>query len=185
MSNKTKNHARGLVANFTSPHELIHVAKQVHKLGIQRFDVFTPYPIHGLDEAMNVKPSAIPWVSLIFGLTGASLGILFQWWTSAVDYKLIIGGKPFFSWPAFIPVTFECGILLCALATFAALFYSCKLPKFSYAFEKDPKGLKATDDEFVIFIDNSDPAYQEQTLKEIFNKHHAKDIRILEGALHG
>lgn len=170
----------GLYANFTSPQQLVRAAKQVHKLGIRKFDVYTPYPIHGLDEAMDIKPSPIPWISLIFGLMGAFLGILLQWWTSAVDYKLNIGGKPFFSWPAFIPVTFECGILLCALTTFVALFYFCGLPKFSSPFEKDPKGLRSTNDEFVLFVDMADPAFHELSVKEIFNKYEGKDIRVLE-----
>lgn len=172
--------SKGIYANFTSPQQLVRAARHVHKLGVRQFDVYTPYPIHGLDEAMEIKPSPIPWVSLIFGLTGAGLGMLLQWWTSAVDYKLTIGGKPFFSWPAFIPVTFECGILLCALATFAALFYMCGLPKFSSVFEKDPKGLRSTNDEFVLFVDISDPAYHENSVREILKKHEAQNIRTLD-----
>ena len=108
---------KGLAANFTSPHEVVRVARHVHKLGIHKFDVITPYPIHGLDEAMEVKSSHIPWFSLVFGLLGAAAGLYFQWWTSVADWKLNIGGKPHFSLPAFIPVTFECGILFCAFAT--------------------------------------------------------------------
>ena len=171
---------KGLAANFTSPHELIKAARQVHKQGIKHFDVFTPYPIHGLDEAMDIKSSHIPWFSLIFGLIGAAAGLYFQWWTSVADWKLNIGGKPHFALPAFIPVTFECGVLFAAFATFIALFYFCKLPKFESIFEKDTHALKATDDQFMIFIEASYAAFNEHRLREIFNKHHAENIRWVE-----
>lgn len=173
-----------LAANFTSPQEIVRAAKQVHKLGIKHFDVITPYPIHGLDEAMEVKHSHIPWFSLVFGLLGAAAGLYFQWWTSVADWKLNIGGKPHFSLPAFIPVTFEVGILFCAFATFIALFYFCGLPKYESIFEKDIHALKATDDQFMIFIESSDPHFHENTLRDIFNKHHAEHIRWIGASSH-
>lgn len=175
---------KGLAANFTSPQELVRAARQVHKSGIKKFDVFTPYPIHGLDEAMDVKSSHIPWFSLIFGLIGAAAGLYFQWWTSVADWKLNIGGKPHFSLPAFIPVTFELGILFSAFASFIALFYFCKLPKYESIFEKDAHALKATDDQFMIFVESSDANFNEHHLRDIFNKHHAEPIRWIGAGSH-
>ncbi len=172
--------SNALVANFNSPHDVIRVARQVHKLGIKKFDVFTPYPIHGLDEAMGIQASRIPWFSLIFGLTGATLGMLLQWWTSTVAYPVFIGGKPLFSWPAFIPVTFECRILICAFATFFGLFYMCKLPKFESPFETDAAALRTTNDQFLIYIDGSDSRFNEDHVRDILNKHRAEKIRWLK-----
>lgn len=168
---------KGVAANFTSPNDLVRVSKQLHKFGIRSFDVFSPYPVHGLDEAMELKSSPIPWISLIFGLGGAGLGLLMQGWMSAIDYPLNIGGKPFFSWPAFIPITFELGVLSCALATFVALFFFCKLPKFESIFEMDPSSLKSTHDQFMVFVDSHDAHFQEHTVKDILSKHNAMDIR--------
>lgn len=169
--------SKALVANFQSPHDLIRVARQIHKSGIKKFDILTPYPIHGLDEAMGIQSSPIPWFSLILGLTGAALGMTFQWWTSVVSYPLVIGGKPFFSWPAFIPVTFECGILICAFATFFALFRMCKLPKFESPFETDSDALRTTNDQFLIYIDSSDTRFDESRLRDILSKHRAEKVR--------
>lgn len=92
------------------------------------FSAVTPCPVHGLEELMEIKRSWIPWVTFIFGLSGCLFGLWFTWWTSAVDWPLIIGGKPFWSLPAFIPVIFECTILLGALSSVAALFIACRLP---------------------------------------------------------
>lgn len=97
--------------------------------GLKGLDAICPYPVHGLEEALKIKRSWIPWVTLVFGLLGLSFGLFLTWYTSVVSWPLIIGGKPFFSLPAFIPVIFECTILFSALATVGALFFICGLPR--------------------------------------------------------
>ena len=97
--------------------------------GIKNLQTITPYPVHGLEEILKIKRSWIPWVTFIFGLVGMGAGFFLTWWTSAVNWPLIIGGKPFFSFPAFIPIIFECTILFSALMSVGALFYACGLPK--------------------------------------------------------
>lgn len=97
--------------------------------GFQGLSAVTPYPVHGLEELLKIKRSWIPWVTFVFGLLGMGAGFLLTWWTSAVSWPLIIGGKPFFSFPAFVPVIFECTILFSALMSVGALFYACGLPK--------------------------------------------------------
>ena len=88
----------------------------------------TPYPVHGLEEASQTPRSWIPWVTLVCGLSGCFFGLWFTWWTSAVSWPLIVGGKPFWSLPAFIPIIFELTILFSAFGSIGALFYACGLP---------------------------------------------------------
>ena len=97
----------GVTALFNTPDEIIKAAKGVRESGYVKYDVFTPYPIHGMDDAMKLKPSKLGYLTLGFGLTGTFIALFSMWFTMAMDYPMIIGGKPFFALPAFIPVTFE------------------------------------------------------------------------------
>jgi hypothetical protein len=113
---------------FRDPHEILVAAKAARKRGWKDLDAITPYAIHGMERALGLKVSWVPWVTLISGLAGAFGGYELQAWTQAVDWPINIGGKPFVSWPAFIPITFECGILVGGIATFIAMWIACKLP---------------------------------------------------------
>ena len=102
--------------------------KSLKQKGYKKLSAITPCPVHGLEDLLEIKRSWIPWVTFIFGTTGCLFGLWFTWWVAAVDWPLIIGGKPFWSLPAFIPVIFECTILLGALSSVGALLYACKIP---------------------------------------------------------
>ena len=108
--------------------QFLSSVKMLRKKGYKGFSAITPFPVHGLEDLLEIKRSWIPWVTFIFGLFGCLFGLWFTWWTSAVNWPLIIGGKPMWSLPAFIPVIFECTILFGALSTVAALFYICRIP---------------------------------------------------------
>ena len=98
---------------------------------IKQLDAVTPYPVHGLEQILKIKRSWIPWITFIFGWVGLLAGLALTYYTSVVSWPLVIGGKPFFSLPAFIPVIFECTVLFSALASVAALFYACDLPRIN------------------------------------------------------
>ena len=132
--------------------------------------------MHEVDEAIGIKRSFIPWVTFIFGLTGCTFGIWFTWWTSAVDWPLNIGGKPMWSLPAFIPVIFECTILLAALSSVGALFFICGLPKVNPTII-DPD---LTSHKFALFVPSNDTFYDEQRLGQIFKDNGAEDVRSAE-----
>jgi hypothetical protein len=118
----------GVIGFFDDPHALIEATEKVRDAHYRNFDVYTPYPVHGLDAAQGLKRSPIPFVTFACGLTGAALGFLLQYWTSTIDWPIIVGGKPFNSWPAFIPVMFETTILFSGLGTVAAMFFLNGLP---------------------------------------------------------
>ncbi len=130
MSNKPSQQRSlaGVLAFFDSPDGLVAATAKVREANYERFDVFTPYPIHGLDAAQGLKRSPIPFVTFIAGLTGCSLAFLFQYWTSAVDWPINVGGKPYNSWPAFVPIMFELTVLFAGLCTVGAMFAFNGLP---------------------------------------------------------
>jgi hypothetical protein len=118
----------GVIGFFDQPSHLIEAMSQVRQANYQNFDAYTPFPVHGLEAAQGLKRSPLPFVTLIAGITGCSLAFLFEYWTSAVDWPLIVGGKPFNSWPAFVPVMFELTVLFGGLFTVAAMFALNGLP---------------------------------------------------------
>ena len=116
-------------------------------------DVLSPFPVHGLDEALSMKRTRIPVVGFIFGALGAVLAFGFQAWVFTVSYPLIIGGKPFFSVPTFVPITFEVTVLFSGLAMVAALLIKSRLkPEITFT----PVDVRITDDRFVILVDTPD-----------------------------
>lgn len=116
---------------FLSVHEreedILGVVREVRKRGYEIHDVYTPYAVHGLDEAMGLKPSRLPYVCLAMGLTGAAAKLWFQIWTSSQSWPVNVGGKPLESVPAFVPVTFEVAVLFAGLGTVAAFFIRSRL----------------------------------------------------------
>jgi len=153
MSNKLY----GLAALFDSPDKIIHSAEAVKTAGYKKFDVNTPYPVHGMDKAMGLKPSTVGFVTLFFGFSAAAFILFFMWWTLAKNYPLVVGGKPYFPLPAFIPITFETTVLIGSLATFfsiIALYFS--LPTNSHPLH-DSEYMKAVSiDKYGLIIEAED-----------------------------
>lgn len=139
----------GVIGFFDDPDALIMATEKVRDAKFPSFDVFTPYPVHGLEHAQGLKRSYIPYITFIAGLTGCAIGFLLQYWTSAVDWPVIIGGKPFNSWPAFVPVMFELTILFAGLATAGSMLLINGLPNITRK-SFDPS---LTRDRFAIVID--------------------------------
>ena len=117
------------VGLFEDPEKLLKAASQAKEKGFKNLDAYTPYPVPGLQEALGIKSSWVPYATLVAGFSGASLIYLFMYWTSVINWPVNVGGKPFHSWPTFIPITFEGGVLLGGVTTFIALLVACGLPK--------------------------------------------------------
>ena len=150
----------------------LSAVKSLKQKGYKRFSTVTPCPIHGLEELLEIKRSWIPWVTFVFGAFGCLFGLWFTWWTSAVDWPLIIGGKPLWSLPAFIPVIFECTILLGALSSVAALFYACGIPSVDPpVLDKDLSSHK-----FAIYFDLKDKRQPSDELEKTLSSLGAERI---------
>lgn len=137
-----------IVAVFSEPSDVLHAAEEAHKRGWRHLDIMTPYPIHGMEQALHLKMSWVPWVTLVTGLGGAALGFGFASWTSAVSWPINVGGKPLISWPAFIPIVFECGILIGGIATFVAVWRACRMPTTTPKIYDE----RFTDDKFGLIV---------------------------------
>ncbi len=190
VNQSTEKNLAGVIGFFQDPNALIKATKKVREANYQSFDAFTPYPVHGLDAAQGLKRSPLPFVTFAAGITGCSLGFLLQYWTSAVDWPLIVGGKPFNSWPAFVPVMFECTILFAGLATVAGMFLFNGLPnhhkkafdprltrdRFALIIEAPPKVEPGEDEE-------NDSSSQKKAKKfKSFSESEAQDFLTKTGA---
>lgn len=157
----------GIAGIWLDEHQLVEAARKTKAAGFTKFEAISPFPLHGIDDAMGIPFSFIPWVTFIFGLGGFLFGTWFTWWASAVDWPIIIGGKPMWSLPAFVPVMFELTILFAALSSVGALIFICGLPKV------DPPVIDPalTSHKFALFIPEDDTGFSaakvEQMLKDL------------------
>jgi hypothetical protein len=149
----------GLLAEFESPADLIRAAEQVRQAGYRRWDAHSPYPIHGLGRAMAIKDTALGWIVLGGGVFGCLSGLWLQWWTNAVDYPIVISGKPFWSVPANIPVAFELTILFSAISAFVGMLVLNGLPMLHHWVFDNERFQRVTSDRYFISIESSDPLF--------------------------
>lgn len=149
----------GILAEYDAVDPLMDACVRVRDAGYTKWDAHTPFPVHGLDGAMGVKPTRLPWLVLACGLTGLSCGLLMQWWMNTVDYPFMISGKPMFSLPAFVPVTFELTVLLSGFAAFFGSLGINKLPSWFNPLFLNDRFKRATNDRFFIYIEAKDPIF--------------------------
>jgi len=157
----------GLVAEFRTPAELYHACEAVRDAGYTRWDAHAPFPVHGLERAMGLKPSKLPWIVLVMALGGAAAGMALQGWVATIAYPLVISGKPFFSWPAFVPVTFELGVLGGALGAVFGMFALNQLPTLYHPLFGSARFERASDDGFFISIESWDPQFDSAKTAEL------------------
>jgi hypothetical protein len=166
----------GLLAEFASPQDLVRAAARVRDAGYTKWDAHTPFPVHGLDDAMGIRTTRLPFLVLGAGIVGALSGLLMQWWMNAVDYPLIISGKPFNSLPADIPVTFELTVLLASLTAFIGMLALNALPRFHHPLFKSPEFRRATTDAFFLAIEATDPRFDLAATEQLLTAEHATRV---------
>lgn len=184
----TKLH--GLMAEFTEPAAILHAARRVREAGYQWWDCHVPFPVHGLDRAMGVRPTILPVLVFLCGMTGTLLALGLQIFTNSTGisvpplflngYPFVVSGKPLISTPAFIPVTFELTVLLSALGTVACLLLLNGLPRLYHPLFKSIRFTRATDDRFFIVIEARDPKFSRARTEEFLKTLGPVSIEALE-----
>ncbi len=163
----------GIAGIWLDDHALVVAAEKVRHAGYKKFDAIAPFPVHGLEEAVGVQRSMIPWVTFVGGIVGLASGLVLTYWTSAVDWPLNVGGKPFFSGPAFVPIMFELTILVAALSSVGALFVLCGFPKV------DPPIIDPdlTSHKFAIFIPDNEVGYDGARAEQLLRSLGASEVK--------
>lgn len=169
----------GMVGLFDEVNTFVSATAKVRDAGYKNWDCHTPYPVHGLDQAMGLKPSPIPYITLTMGFIGVATALTMQWWMSVVDYPIRIGGKPLWSWPAFVPITFELFVLFSCVTTMACVLIFCKLGKWSSPLYAAGVMELVTSDHFAIVLDADDPNYTEEKAKKLLEDGGCKEVRPL------
>jgi len=157
----------GWMAEYVDEHTLLTASRKVRDSGYTKTDAYTPFPVHGIDEALGIKPTILPFIVLGAGFTGLFTAIVLQYWTNAVDYKYIISGKPFASWPANVPVAFELTILFSAFTTFLGMWALNGLPKLSNPLFTNPRFDRVTNDRFFLHVDSRDKYFNRESVKDL------------------
>lgn len=147
----------GVLAEFDGPEALLAAAEKVRDAGYRRWDAHSPYPVHGIEQAMGIRPTVLPWLVLGGGVAGGAVALLMQWWMNAVDYPLVISGKPLFSLPANIPIAFELIVLFSAFAAFGGALVLSRLPQYWHPVFSAERFRRATTDGFFLSIEAADP----------------------------
>jgi hypothetical protein len=164
---------RNLIGVYDNESDVLEVTRACREHGYEIIDVFTPYPIHGLDRAMGLRSSRLTWICFALGAFGA-LGMLwFQIWTSATSWPANVGGKPLNSFPAFIPVTFESAVLMAGLGTVFVLLVKSRLFPWSKLTLAHPR---VTDDRFVLAIRQTDADLDPMLAPRLLRRHGALEV---------
>lgn len=149
----------GLLAEFATAESLLAAARSAREAGYRRMDAYTPYPVEGMETALALPPTRIPFVVFVGGVVGASVGFFMQFWSMGVDYRFNSGGRPYLSWPVFIPITFEVMILVAALSAALSMFFLNGLPSPYHPLFNVPRFARASQDLFFLCIEASDPHF--------------------------
>jgi hypothetical protein len=170
----------GLLAEYETAADVFHACERIRDAGYAAWDAHTPYPVHGLEKAMGLRTSIVPWIVAVMGFSGAGLGFLMQYWMSAVDYPLIISAKPFNSYPAWVPVTFELGILLGSFGAVFGMLGLNKLPQYYHSLFNSTRFARFSDDRFFIAIEARDPKFDNDRTRKLLESTGAVAVEEVE-----
>ncbi|WP_442508520.1 DUF3341 domain-containing protein [Novipirellula sp. SH528] len=165
-----------LIAEFDSVSSIMHAAEKVRDEGYMIWDVHSPMPIHGINQAMGLRPTILPWITLAHGVAGAAFGLVLTWWMNATTmpgisasvqgYEFLVSGKPTFSLPANIPIIFETTILFAAIGTLLGMLGLNKLPMLHNPLNKSQRFLRATADRMFIVIEAEDMQFDAEKTRD-------------------
>lgn len=149
----------GLMAEFLTPEEIVAAARRARQAGYRALDAYTPYPVEGLSAELGVRRTRLPFIVLVSGLVGAAVGFFMQYYSIGVDYPLNVGGRPYNSWPAYMPITFEVMVLVAALSAVFGMLFLNGLPEPYHPVFHVERFVRASQDRFFLCIEATDPRF--------------------------
>lgn len=176
----SQNNLWGLLARYENPHAIYQACEKVRDAGYESWDACVPFPVHGLDKAMGVKPSKLPWIVLTCGLAGSTFMLFFESWAMGSAYPMVVGGKPLFSLPAFVPVWYEMTVLSSCLAAFLGNWILNGLPRPHHPAFASKAFERVTDDKFFIMVEAKDPQFDLNKTKALLQSTGATLVEELE-----
>jgi hypothetical protein len=170
----------GMIAEFRTAAAITHAAEKIRDAGFRKWDVFTPFPVHGMDRAMGLKNSKVGWFTFIGGVTGYTTGMLMIWYMNAYDYPIVIGGKPMFSPYAAFPPSYELTILFGAFGSLFGMLFLNRLPRLHHPLLKNKRFGLVTHDRFFLVVECSDPKYSEPEVRKLLEDAGSPHIELVE-----
>lgn len=178
MSNAATKPA-GVAGLFDDADDILRAAKRVRDAGFRIWDCHTPYPVHGLDEAMGLDETPMPYITLTAGFIGLAAAVALTGGISVFQYPIHIGGKALWSWQAFVPIFFEFFVLFAACATMLAIVVLCRLGRWNSPLHDSDIMREITSDRFALVISADDPKYREPDARRLLEESGCRDVRAL------
>jgi hypothetical protein len=170
----------GLMAEFDNPSDAVAAARRVHEEGYTKIDAFSPYPVEELSEAIGVHKTHMSLIVLIGGILGGTIGYLMQWYLHVIYYPINVGGKPLDSWPAFIPITFECTVLGAGLFAVFGMLALNGLPEPYHPVFNAPNFALASRDRFFVLVESADPKFDRERTAEFLRTLNPREVTDVE-----
>lgn len=167
-----------IVASYDTPEALLKAANRVREAGYTHTDALTPFPVHGMVEALGIKKSRMAALVFAGAMVGLMAGLGLQYWVSAVTYPHIVSGRPYFSWPNFIPIIFECTVLFAGLTAFVGMLVRNNLPRPYHPVFASRLAEDATTSKFVMVIEASDPKFNLDSTQALLKGSGAEAVEV-------
>jgi hypothetical protein len=171
----------GVIGEFDDPHELVHAGRKIREMGYTKLDAMSPFPVHGIDDAIGIPYSKLGWIVICIGLCGTLTAELLIWYVGAINDKFVIGGKPLFDFSFTIPVAFELTVLFSAFASVIGMLALNGLPRLYHPSMNYQAAHKATDDRFLLVIEADDPKFEPAKAVEHLKSVGASTVEVVEG----
>jgi hypothetical protein len=169
-----------VLAEYESATALFRAAKKMRNAGFKKFDCHSPFPIHGMDKAMGLKRSPLGWMVGLAAIAGTSGALALQWWTSTIDYPLVISGKPLFSFQAYVPITFAVGVILSAAMALIGMLALNGLPRYHHPIFYSDRFAKASSDGFFISVTSDEPNFDPDKTKALLEHAGGTNTEFIE-----
>jgi hypothetical protein len=170
-----------VMGEFDDPHDLVEAGRKIKNMGYTKLDAMSPFPVHGIDDALGIPYSKLGWIVICIGLCGTATALGLIYYVGAINYPLVIGGKPLFDFTYSIPVTFELTVLFSAFAAVIGMFALNGLPRLYHPAQNYRSAHLATDDRFLLVIEADDPQFSPHKTAEDLRSVGAGNVEVVEG----